>query len=60
MGIDITHSAKLNNGEIVGEMALFENSARSASAKAIVDSSVICFDLEKIKYKKNKILIRTT
>ncbi len=45
--------AKLNNGEIVGEMALFENSARSASAKAIVDSSVICFDLEKIKYDQN-------
>lgn len=45
--------AKLNSGEIVGEMALFENSARSASAKAIVDSSVICFDLEKIKYDQN-------
>ncbi len=45
--------AKLNSGEIVGEMALFENSARSASAKAIVNSSVICFDLEKIKYDEN-------
>lgn len=45
--------AKLNSGEIVGEMALFENSERSASAKAIEESTLISFDLEKIKNDEN-------
>lgn len=45
--------AKLNSGEIVGEMALFENSARSASVKSVEDSKLICFDLEKIKTDSN-------
>ncbi len=41
--------AKLSKGEIVGEMVLFENTARSASAKAIEPSTLLSFDLEKIK-----------
>ncbi|WP_397600633.1 cyclic nucleotide-binding domain-containing protein [Silvanigrella sp.] len=45
--------AKLSKGEIVGEMVLFENAARSASAKAIEPSTVLCFDLEKIKNDPN-------
>ena len=45
--------AKLSKGEIVGEMVLFENAARSASAKAIEPSTLLCFDLEKIKNDSN-------
>jgi CRP-like cAMP-binding protein len=45
--------AKLSKGEIVGEMVLFENAARSASAKAIEPSTLLCFDLEKIKNDTN-------
>lgn len=45
--------AKLSKGEIVGEMVLFENAARSASAKTIEPSVLLCFDLEKIKSDPN-------
>ncbi|APJ04680.1 cyclic nucleotide-binding domain-containing protein [Silvanigrella aquatica] len=45
--------ARLSRGEVVGEMVLFENTARSASAKTTEPSTLLCFDLEKIKTDKN-------
>lgn len=45
--------AKLSKGEVVGEMVLFENESRSASAKAIEPSTLLSFDLEKIKHDEN-------
>jgi len=39
----------LSKGETVGEMALFENIARSASARALDKVTVLSFDLEQIK-----------
>lgn len=45
--------AKLSKGEIVGEMVLFENAARSASAKTIEPSTLLSFDMEKIKNDTN-------
>ncbi|KAB8028106.1 cyclic nucleotide-binding domain-containing protein [Fluviispira multicolorata] len=41
--------AQLAKGEIVGEMVLFENAPRSASAKTIEPSIILCFDLEKVR-----------
>lgn len=41
--------AKLSKGETVGEMVLFENAPRSASAKAIEPCTLLCFDLESKK-----------